>query len=63
VTDDSTKVKANNRMDSTPSFVEHHVPREEGKVNAREYRGADPAFVLMHGFPDNLHIWDDLIPT
>jgi haloalkane dehalogenase len=62
VTHDSTKVKANNRMDSTPSFVEHHVKREEGKVYAREYRGAGPAFVLMHGFPDNLHIWDDLLP-
>jgi pimeloyl-ACP methyl ester carboxylesterase len=24
--------------------------------------GAGPAFVLMHGFPDNLHIYDYLIP-
>ena len=35
---------------------------EQGRVYARDYQGADPAFVLMHGFPDNLHIWDDLIP-
>jgi haloalkane dehalogenase len=28
----------------------------------RNYKGAGPAFVLMHGFPDNLHIYDDLIP-
>jgi haloalkane dehalogenase len=62
MTHDSTKAKENNRMDNTPSFVEHHVPRVEGRVYARDYRGADPAFVLMHGFPDNLHIWDDLIP-
>jgi hypothetical protein len=33
---DLTEAKANNRMDSTPSFVEHHVPREKGKVFARD---------------------------
>jgi len=43
-------------------FSEHHIPREEGRVYARHYAGSGPAFVLMHGFPDNLHIWDDLIP-
>ena len=49
-------------MDSKPSFAEHHVPHGQGRVYARDYKGAGPAFVLMHGFPDNLHIWDDLIP-
>src|SRR2546425_1054869 len=49
-------------MDSKPFFAENHVPREQRRVYARDYKGADPAFVLMHGFPDNLHIWDDLIP-
>jgi haloalkane dehalogenase len=43
-------------------FSEHHIPREEGRVYARDYAGSGPAFVLMHGFPDNLHIWDDLTP-
>jgi haloalkane dehalogenase len=43
-------------------FSEHLIPRGEGKAYARDYAGAGPAFVLMHGFPDNLHIWDDLIP-
>ncbi len=43
-------------------FSEHHIPRGEARVYARDYAGAGPAFVLMHGFPDNLHIWDDLIP-
>jgi len=43
-------------------FSEHHIPRGEGTVYARDYAGDGPAFVLMHGFPDNLHIWDDLIP-
>jgi haloalkane dehalogenase len=59
---DLTEAKANDHMKSTSSFVEHHVPREDGKVYARDYHGAGPAFVLMHGFPDNLHIWDDLVP-
>ncbi len=50
-------------MSSAPiKFSEHHIPREEGRVYARDYAGSGPAFVLMHGFPDNLHIWDDLIP-
>jgi pimeloyl-ACP methyl ester carboxylesterase len=43
-------------------FVEHRVPRGQGSLYARDYAGAGPAFVLMHGFPDNLGIWDDLIP-
>jgi haloalkane dehalogenase len=43
-------------------FSEHRIPRGEGTIYARDYRGADPAFVLMHGFPDNLHIWDDVLP-
>jgi haloalkane dehalogenase len=50
--------------DSTKAlFVEHHVPREQGKVYARDYKGEDPALMLMHGFPDNLHILDDLVPS
>jgi haloalkane dehalogenase len=49
-------------MNNKPSFSEHHVPREQGKVYARDYKGAGPGFVLMHGFPDNLRIYDDLIP-
>jgi len=43
-------------------FIEHRVDRGQGKVYARDYGGAGPAFVLMHGFPDNLRIYDDLIP-
>jgi haloalkane dehalogenase len=49
-------------MHSKPAFTEHHVLRGEGRVYARDYDGAGPAFVLMHGFPDNLRIYDDLIP-
>jgi haloalkane dehalogenase len=49
-------------MLQSPEFSEHLVPRGKEKVYARDFSGAGPAFVLMHGFPDNLHIYDDLIP-
>jgi len=45
-----------------PIFTEHLVARKQGNVYARDYAGAGPAFVLLHGFPDNLHIYDRLIP-
>ena len=41
-------------MSDPIKFSEHHSPREQGRVYARDYGGAGPAFVLMHGFPDNL---------
>ncbi len=41
---------------------EHRVPQGQGNLYVRDYPGSAPAFVLMHGFPDNLHIWDDLVP-
>jgi haloalkane dehalogenase len=43
-------------------FSEHHIPRSEGSIYARDYAGSGPAFVLLHGFPDNLHIYDELVP-
>jgi haloalkane dehalogenase len=49
------------QMDSKP-FIVHRIDRGQGKVYVRDYDGAGPAFVLMHGFPDNLRIYDDLIP-
>jgi haloalkane dehalogenase len=48
---------------STPKFIEHHVPRDGHYVYAREYKGNGPTFVLLHGYPDNLHIYDLLIPV
>jgi hypothetical protein len=38
------------------------VLRDQGSIYVRDYAGAGPAFALMHGFPDNLHIYDYLIP-
>src|SRR5215203_6378291 len=43
-------------------YAEHFVPRGEYRIRAREYGGEGPAVVLMHGFPDNLHLYDRLVP-
>jgi haloalkane dehalogenase len=52
----------NAKMNLTENFKEHKIPRAQGSLYARDYPGESPAFVLMHGFPDNLHIYDELIP-
>jgi haloalkane dehalogenase len=49
-------------MNTKPKFTEHLVSRERGNVYSRDYAGDGPAFLLLHGFPDNLHIYDELIP-
>ncbi|NBD23090.1 alpha/beta fold hydrolase [Paenibacillus glycinis] len=52
----------NKPFNATPAYLEHHIDRGQGSIYVRDYEGSEPAFVLMHGFPDNLHIYDDLIP-
>jgi haloalkane dehalogenase len=49
-------------MNSAPTFTEHRVPSKPGSLYVRDYAGSEPAFVLMHGFPDHLGIYDDLVP-
>jgi pimeloyl-ACP methyl ester carboxylesterase len=44
------------------NFLEHSVPRDGYRIYARDYPGAEPAIILMHGFPDNLHLYDRVIP-
>jgi len=44
------------------SFIEHRVQRVQYRIYAREYAGTEPAIILMHGFPDNLHLYDRLVP-
>jgi haloalkane dehalogenase len=43
-------------------YRERTVPRGRYRIYAREYAGEEPAIVLMHGFPDNLHLYDRLVP-
>jgi pimeloyl-ACP methyl ester carboxylesterase len=45
-----------------PAFTEHRVQHAGGSLYVRDLPGSGPAFVLLHGFPDNSHIYDDLIP-
>jgi haloalkane dehalogenase len=45
-----------------PPLIEHRVQRDRGSLSVRDFPGSGPAFVLLHGFPDNSHIYDDLIP-
>jgi pimeloyl-ACP methyl ester carboxylesterase len=47
---------------SASAFVEHRIHQGQGELYARDYAGAGPALVMLHGFPDNLHIFDHLIP-
>lgn len=42
--------------------IKHSVPRYGGHLSVTEYEGKGPAFVLMHGFPDNQQIYGELIP-
>src|SRR6266568_3824676 len=62
MTQASAQSGSDNHMDSQSTFIDHYVPREQGRVYTRDYKGAGPAFVLMHGFPDNLRIYDELVP-
>jgi haloalkane dehalogenase len=43
-------------------YREHRVRRGPHQLYAREYPGQEPAIVLMHGFPDDLHLYDRLVP-
>ena len=38
-----------------------YVQRQQYRIHVREYPGEEPAIVLMHGFPDNLHLYDRLV--
>jgi haloalkane dehalogenase len=43
-------------------YNEHWVLRGTHRIYVREYPGEGPTLVLMHGFPDNLHLYDRLMP-
>jgi len=48
------------------TFLEHRIPRGTHKLYAREFSESNgikkPAIILLHGFPDSLHIYDQLAP-
>src|SRR6516225_10346322 len=44
------------------AYQERSVQRNEHRIYVRDHPGADPPILLMHGFPDNLHLYDRLVP-
>src|SRR6266849_736161 len=43
------------------NFTEQFVQRGQHRIYTREYPGKEPTVILMHGFPDNLHLYDRLV--
>ena len=43
-------------------YQETFVQRDQHRIYVRDYPGEEPPLVLMHGFPDNLHLYDRLFP-
>lgn len=43
-------------------FEDRWVDRGEHRLHVREQPGEGPTIVLMHGFPDNHHLYDLLVP-
>lgn len=44
------------------TYREVFVSRNEHRIYVRDHPGEEPAIVLMHGFPDNVHLYDRLLP-
>ena len=46
------------------NYVEHAAPRDGLHIRAREYGAGKPGpmLIMMHGFPDSMHIYDWLVP-
>jgi haloalkane dehalogenase len=43
------------------AYQETFAPRNGHRIYVRDHSGAEPTIILMHGFPDNLHLYDRLI--
>jgi len=53
--------------DTTPAgsdaaFHERRTSTPRGELYVRDYPGSGPAFVMLHGFPDNLRIFEPVAP-
>jgi pimeloyl-ACP methyl ester carboxylesterase len=49
-------------MRDAPVYEEKFVQRERHRIYVRDHPGTEPTIILMHGFPDNLHLYDRLVP-
>jgi haloalkane dehalogenase len=43
-------------------YLEHHIARDGHHLYARDYAGYKTPIILLHGFPDNMHLYDRLLP-
>jgi haloalkane dehalogenase len=50
------------RPEGTMAYQERSVQRDRHRIYVRDHPGAEPAIVVMHGFPDNLRLYDRLLP-
>ena len=41
-------------------YQETFVQRNQHRIYVRDHPGEEPTVILMHGFPDNLHLYDRL---
>jgi haloalkane dehalogenase len=48
--------------DNEISYQEKWVSTAPAKIYVRDYPGTGPAFVMMHGFPDNMRIFEKVAP-
>jgi haloalkane dehalogenase len=44
------------------AYQETFVQRDQHRIYVQDYPGAEPPIILMHGFPDNFHLYDRLAP-
>src|SRR5262249_51885013 len=44
------------------AYQETFVQRDQHRIYVRDHPGAEPAIILMHGFPDSVHLYDRLSP-
>ena len=44
------------------AYQETFVQRDQHRIYVQDHPGAEPAIILMHGFPDNVHLYDRLSP-
>src|SRR5262249_38890190 len=50
------------RHEEMMAYQETFVQRGQHRIYVRDHPGAGPPIILMHGFPDNVHLYDRLVP-
>src|SRR5687768_11055190 len=48
--------------DDVGGMEDRWVERGDHRIHVREQAGEGPTIVLLHGFPDNHHLYDRLVP-